>query len=110
LISHAPSRSSRVAKSVAGSSIAVLNDFGLKKQRALLTLKQIDEQQCGVVKAAVFMNLLHCMDMTIDDDALNEIEKQFCAKQKGTTFVKYENALRILKFNNATENWTFNPN
>ena len=56
------------------------------------------------------MNLLHCMDMTIDDDALNEIEKQFCAKQKGTTFVKYENALRILKFNNATENWTFNPN
>jgi hypothetical protein len=61
-----------------------------------MTLRQIDEQRSGIVKATVFMNLLHAMDMILEEDALNVIEKQFCLKQKQVMFIKYENALRTL--------------
>ena len=55
------------------------------------------------------MNLLHCMDIILDEDALDEIEKNNCTKQKSVLFVKYENALKILKYDNATETWILNP-
>jgi hypothetical protein len=82
-----------------------LNDFGLKKQRALLTLRQVDETRSGIVKAGVFMNLLNCMDIVIDEVALNEIEKVCCFNRGKLMLIKFENALKMIKYDNATESW-----
>ncbi len=84
-------------------SSAALHDFGSKKARALQTLRQVDEQKGGIVKATVFMNLLNCMDMTLDEDALNEIEKSCCFNRNKVMYIKFESALKMLKFDNATE-------
>lgn len=82
-----------------------MNDFGLKKQRALLTLRQVDETRSGIVKAGVFMNLLNCMDIVIDEVALNEIEKVCCFNRGKLMLIKFENALKMIKYDNATESW-----
>jgi hypothetical protein len=84
-------------------SSAALHDFGSKKARALQTLRQVDEQKGGIVKATVFMNLLNCMDMTLDEDALNEIEKSCCFTRNKVMYIKFESALKMLKFDNSTE-------
>ena len=55
----------------------------------------------------MFMNLLHCMEMTLDEVALNEVETRFCYKNKAHTYVKYESALKVLKYDNSTESWTY---
>ena len=51
------------------------------------------------------MNLLNCMDMSLDEDALNEIEKMCCFTRNKVMYIKFESALRMLKFDNATEQW-----
>jgi len=49
------------------------------------------------------MNLLNCMDMTLDEEALNEIEKSCCFNRNKVMYIKFEAALKMLKFDNATE-------
>jgi hypothetical protein len=51
------------------------------------------------------MNLLNCMDMSLDEDALNEIEKMCCFSRNKVMYIKFESALRMMKFDNATEQW-----
>lgn len=59
----------------------------------------------GIVKAGVFMNLLNCMDIVIDESALTEVEKVCCFSRGKVMYVKFENALKMLKYDNATESW-----
>lgn len=88
------------------SNSIALNDFGSKKTRALLTLKQVDEQRSGIVKANVFMNLMNCMDISLDARALEAVESACCFSRNKVMFIKFESALKMLKYDNATEQWT----
>ena len=45
----------------------VINDFNGKKAKIIQTLKQIDEFRSGVVKSAVFQNLVSCLDVEVDE-------------------------------------------
>jgi hypothetical protein len=98
-------RKNRTPRSVVSASLS-LNDFGAKKARAMLTLRQVDEQRSGIVKASVFMNLLNCMDITLDEIALNGIESSCCFSRNSVMYIKFENALKIIKYDNSTEQWT----
>ena len=51
------------------------------------------------------MNLLNCMDMSLDEDALNDIEKMCCFSRNKVMYIKFESELRMMKFDNATEQW-----
>lgn len=51
------------------------------------------------------MNLLNCMDMTLDEEALNEIEKTCCFSRAKLMYIKFEAALKLLKYDNSTEQW-----
>ena len=44
----------------------IINDFNGKKAKIIQTLKQIDEFRSGVVKSAVFQNLVSCLDVEVD--------------------------------------------
>jgi len=41
------------------------SDFNGKKAKILQTIRQIDDQKMGIVKSAVFQNLLSCLDVEI---------------------------------------------
>ena len=57
-------------KSIAPS--IVMHDFNGKKAKIIQTLKQIDDLKSGVVKTAVFKNLLSCLDVELDEAAFEE--------------------------------------
>ena len=56
------------------------------------------------------MNLLDCMEMLLNTDALIELDNRFCFLNKGVTLIKYERALKLLAYDNSMEQWTVNLN
>jgi hypothetical protein len=65
----------------------------------------VDEQRSGIVKASVFMNLLNCMDITLDETSLNSMEADCCFNRHDCMQIKFENAINALKFEDGR--WTY---
>lgn len=74
-----------------------------RKQKVLESLKAVDEQSTGLVKANVFFNLLACMDIGLAEQDEREIK----AKHSKFGQVRYEQAIKRLTFDAIREEWTY---
>ena len=83
-----------------------LNDFNGKKSKIVLTLKGIDEIKSGLCKADVFYNLLNCLDVEIAEGDKVDIAKKYQLVHQGVSYVKYQDVLKALHYDNHTERWT----
>ncbi len=61
--------------------------------------------KAGVVKSTVFLNLLSCMDVEIDQAEYAEVSKKLGLSYQGVTYVKYESILRLMHYDNHSERW-----
>ena len=59
----------------------------------------------GVVKSTVFLNLLSCMDVEIDQNEYADAIKKLGLQYQGVTYVKYEIILRQMQYDNHSEKW-----
>ena len=84
------------------------HDFNGKKAKIIQTLRQIDELKTGVVKTVVFQNLLNCLDLEVDRDDLLDCAKKHGLKYQGANYVRYEEVLRLMHYDNHSEKWQFN--
>ena len=46
------------------------------------------------------------MDITLDVQALTAVEAACCFSRNKVMYIKFENALKMIKYDNATEQWT----
>lgn len=53
----------------------------------------------------VFQNLLSCLDVDIDKAELNECLKKQGLTYQGTSYVKYEQVVRMMHYDNHIERW-----
>ena len=84
------------------------NDYNGKKSKIHNTLKQIDDSRMGVVKSAVFQNLLNCMDVELTNSDMVQLQSRFGIVFEGVNYVRYEAILRQLNFDNHADRWMFN--
>lgn len=61
-------------------------------------MKQIDELNSGLVKTSIFFNLLSCMDVQLPSQPEQDIIKKFGLSHSGATFIKYNEALKLLVY------------
>ena len=54
----------------------ILHDYNGKKNKIIQTLKQVDDMKSGVVKSNVFLNLLSCLDVEIDQADFADMQKK----------------------------------
>lgn len=59
----------------------------------------------GVVKTAVFKNLLACLDVELDEADFAECLKRLGLSYQGQSYIKYEVVLRQMQYDNHTEKW-----
>ena len=97
-----------LSRSIAPS--IMLHDFHGKKSKIIQTLKQIDDLKSGMVKFNVIANLLTCLDVEIDQVELDEYQRRVGLTHEGITYIKYENMLRLMQYDNHTERWTIKNN
>ena len=71
-MSIASSQNVGAGASQAASSV-FRNDYNGKKSKIHNTLKQIDDSRMGVVKSAVFQNLLNCMDVELTNSDMVQL-------------------------------------
>ena len=73
-LSIASSQQAGATASQAAASSVFKNDYNGKKAKILHTLKQIDDSRMGVIKSAVFQNLLNCMDVELSNADMNQVQ------------------------------------
>ena len=83
----------------------ILNDFNGKKAKIIQTLKQIDEFRSGVVKSVVFQNLVGCLEVEVDANDFQEGLKKFGLTYQGVQYVRYEQMVRLMHYDNHSERW-----
>lgn len=103
----ARSRYSRASAmhSTAGQSMC-LGDFNGKKNKIIVTLRGIDELRSGLCKSDVFYNLLNCLDVEVADEDRFTIRRKFEVAHQGVNFIKYQDVLKALRYDNHSEKWT----
>ena len=84
----------------------VTGDFNGKKAKILTTLRGIDEMKSGICKTDVFLNLLDCLDCNISAEDMTTIQRKYSLSNNGVNYLKYQNVLKALRFDNHTECWT----
>lgn len=62
----------------------------------------------GVVKSAVFQNLLNCLDVELTNSDMVQLQSRFGIIFEGVHYVRYEAILRELHFDNHADRWMFN--
>ena len=83
----------------------IQNDFNGKKAKIIQTLKHIDEFRSGVVKSAVFQNLVSCLDVEVDAQDFQEALKKLGLNYQGTQYIRYEQMVRLMHYDNHSEKW-----
>jgi len=58
-----------------------------------------------MVKFVVVQNLLSCLDVEIDQAELDDYGKRFGLTHENITYIKYENLLRMMHYDNHSERW-----
>ena len=99
------SRYSQASKAQSIGSM-VTGDFNGKKAKILTTLRGIDEMKSGICKTDVFLNLLDCLDCNISAEDMAMIQRKYSLANNGVSYLKYQNLLKALRFDNHTESWT----
>ena len=105
-------KSTLSATSVKARSVApsiMLHDFNGKKSKIIQTLKQVDDLRSGMVKLVVFQNLLSCLDVEVDEKEMEDCAKRCGLTYEGLTYIRYENVLRQMHYDNHTEKWSMTP-
>ena len=83
----------------------IQNDFNGKKAKIIQTLKHIDEFRSGVVKSAVFQNLVSCLDVEVDAHEFQEALKKLGLNYQGVQYIRYEQMVRLMHYDNHSEKW-----
>ena len=71
------------------------------------TLRQIDDNRMGVVKSAVFQNLLNCLDVEMSNAEMRRCQQIYGLQFEAIPYIRYEAVLKLMHYDNHAESWRF---